>query len=194
MKTDKNSLPAIKIDWRLYFREFCEQHGKYPLLIDGRLFFPDGWSYSASNYEGPEYPPSKVPDTLRRVLLAYWKRRKKIVNHEVSIVKDRIEDLRNLQSVKSLPLQQVVRYYDVEANKYITQRLGIDIESLHSRLAWLLKDYEECTKELERVSLATDDELLAQTSYPDGISDLGVRPNHGSKEVTQNGIDPAYNE
>lgn len=94
----------VRLDWRAYWKEFSRQHGDYPVRYRGRLLFRDGWTYSNSSYEGPEWPPPSTDREKAILLRAYWLLRKREVRAVWWEQYQELEQLRRLQSVKSLPL------------------------------------------------------------------------------------------
>jgi hypothetical protein len=139
----------IEIDWEQYFKDFCELHGKYPVMFDGVLLFPDGWRYSSTDHMGPEYPPPKNPRQLNSLLIVYWERRREIVEVEYRNLRGYIEDIENLQRNRSASLAQTVEYVNGDGEMMRdTQKL--DLGMLRKRLEWLHKDALECHSMLEK--------------------------------------------
>lgn len=139
---------SVTLDWKAYFKAFEEEHGKNPVVFEGRLLFSDGWTYSASDHAGPEWPPPADEAELRRLQVAYWRKRKQIVSSELVRLRHDIDGLRHMQSVKSIPLRQVVRYFDSDAKKRVTERQQLDLAGLESRLRWLEADAADCEAKL----------------------------------------------
>lgn len=142
--------PAVQLDWRAYFEEFSEIHGRNPIVHGGRLLFPDGWMYSMNDYRGPEYPPPEEERTHRALVRTYWLRRRAIISSELEDVNRLIEALEVEQDVRSAPLQQVVRYYDRDTRTYKTRRgpASEGLEGLKHRLEWLTADLAVCASHL----------------------------------------------
>ena len=74
----------FRLSWRDYFLGFCGAHGE-PVQAMGRLLFPDGWSYSSTDYKGPEWPPPAGAEQLAELLRAYWDGRLAEVERQQSI-------------------------------------------------------------------------------------------------------------
>lgn len=141
----------IKVDWRAYFREFCEKHGRHPVEIGNRLVFPDGWSYARNSYEGPEWPPPADVLERRGLLRAYWKRR-------VEILKGQRDGLAHaLSGVAEQQLRRDARLMMVGVETYTGEdgrdRLRLaahpaDWEAMHVRLRHLDEDLKNSEIEL----------------------------------------------
>lgn len=147
MNTHDHTL-AVRLDWRAYFKEFCDLHGRDPVPYRGRLLFPDGWTYSSTDYAGPEWPPPDDPAELLAVQSSYWRRRRGIVRRECVTLQLAVQSLAEMQGCKSVPLQQVVQIRDSETNKLVTSRRPLDLEALKGRLTWLEEDVAECNRHL----------------------------------------------
>ena len=141
----------VEIDWEEYFKEFCKAHGQYPILYnDVDLLFHDGWRYSASNYEGPEYPPPTDKTELNYLLLVYWKRRYQIVKLEYDGLEYSIAQLKEIQRHKDRPLYQRVTYQD-DTGKQVTTSQRLDLDTLNKRLNWLKLDKDRCSKQIDNI-------------------------------------------
>lgn len=138
----------IKLDWRAYFRAFCEAHGKEPVLFNGRLLFSDGWQYSSTDYRGPEWKPED--DEREYLIRNYWERRLEIVTDEALVLQRTYEDLRTSSAGRSIPLYQSVVYSD--EGKQVRESVPLDLEAIEGRLAWLQEDRQECLRKLREVS------------------------------------------
>lgn len=143
---------SIELDWVGYFKAFSEAHGGNPLVHGGRLLFPDGWRYSASDYAGPEWAPPDDPEAHRALLRAYWGRRKGVVNSEARQLRGDLDHLRGLQSVRKVPLQALryVKVTDPETGTsgYKAVSGPLDLTAMEGRLAWLQDDLTECDRVL----------------------------------------------
>lgn len=139
------SLPEgkIQLDFRQYFYNFCLVHGE-PVLARGRLIFADGWSYSATEYKGPEFAPPTDNGELDKVVLEYWIERKAYLDRLLLSLLHERDTLQKVQDSFSLPLQQIVKRD--EYNKDRTTNL--DLGTLDTRIAWIRRDLVECVQRL----------------------------------------------
>lgn len=143
----------IEIDWPQYFRDFCEKHGQYPVLYNSTLLFPDGYRYSASDYQGPEWAPPDDPTELNKLRQKYYSRRLLIVREEHRKMDGWLKDIINLQRNLSCPLSQRVTTKDDEG-KLLIQSYKLDMVVLNKRLEWLAQDIKDCENML--VSLGVE--------------------------------------
>jgi len=143
---------SIRVDWKAYFRAFCQEHG-HPIEIGGRLLFPDGWMYSATDYKGPEWPPedSDRAKALRRV---YWKRRRRSIRQELMELKTTLQDLETMNQVKSAPLYVVNTVgYNLLGMEVIDRdnpSIEFNAEEYALRVADLERMLEECEGHLTK--------------------------------------------
>lgn len=152
---DNSALPKIdvELDWEQYFHDFCEAHGKYPVVHNDDLLFPDGWRYSAYNHEGPEHAPPTNKNELDTLLTFYWERRYKIIRNEARDLEHFIEQLKVIQRAKDRPLLQRVTYKN-DDGQYVMNAQPVNYKLLNQRLDWLKRDMLECQKQLKRISSA----------------------------------------
>ncbi len=149
-----NNIPTIELDWEQYFRTFCEAHGRYPVMYGGMLLFPDGWMYSSTDYEGPEYPPPKDnPTALKALSLHYWQRRYEIVSGQYNELRRIVTGLEQLQLARSSALQQRISYRDDEG-KLVNSATPLDMDSLSIRLSWLKDDTTQCINKLKALGIS----------------------------------------
>lgn len=137
-------LPTIQLDWRAYFKAFCEMHGGNPVLHNGRLLFSDGWMYSVDSLSGVEYGAPLDETELTKLQIEYWQARKKIVASEyeqLAVLKDM---LLKTQADRSAPLQHTFRLTDDDTGKTVTRSGPLDIGMFDSRIQWLTDDIHEC--------------------------------------------------
>jgi hypothetical protein len=164
----------VKLDWRAYFRAFCDAHGD-PVKSGGRMLFADGWTYSASSHAGPEWPPPADPRIAGKLRQRYWRLRREMVRGEMLEVGGRLEWLRGMAAAKSAPLKQRV-YYRTENDAgelaVVSEVKNLDLSGLEERLKWLRK------------SLAEADEKLKEF---DDVQQAGVR--EAGAENTDQGAD-----
>ena len=144
--TNPGSLP--KLDWRAYFRAFCEAHGGDPVAHGGRLLFQDGWQYSSTDHAGPEWPPPEDPNKLLALRRFYWQRRRQIVEAEWRKLWEAVRGLEELQGHKSAPLQS-------QAGREGGERRAagpLDLAGLKARLSWLQDDVGWCEQKLAELA------------------------------------------
>lgn len=98
---------GVIFDWRAYYVRFKEEHGE-PIAYKGRLLFPDGWMYSATNYAGPEWEPTKDKALLRIQQRVYWTLRRVLLQTELTRIVRVVAQLKQFQELKNVPLQKVV--------------------------------------------------------------------------------------
>lgn len=149
----------IDIDWERYFQEFCNAHGRYPIVYEPKedivlLLFPDGWMYDGLNYDGTEYPPPDDHNELMELLTYYWKRRLRIVKGEHDSLAHSLSRLKDLQRSRSLPIYQRSEIRTDEG-KTETQSQKLDLVMHEKRLQWLKKDIQECKDKLTELSYMT---------------------------------------
>ena len=145
-------LPSVRLDWEEYFRRFCLAHGgaKHPpLMRAGRLWFEDGWGYSATDHAGPEWPPPTDEDELVRVRRVYWKLRRSAVRRELLKSRLLLEELERLvASHDVLPVQAVATWEEDERHphggRWHRQHREVDVGAMRSRVEWLREDLVIC--------------------------------------------------
>lgn len=141
----------IKLDWKAYFERFCEEHGE-PVEHDGRLLFPDGWTYSATDYQGPERPPPDDPAEVSRLLRSYWSVRRDEVKKQLLALDVQLTDLDDLQRHKSLPLQRKTEEMDYggEVPKVLfgSEEVSMTLGIMRERLAWLKEELALCENKM----------------------------------------------
>jgi len=135
----------MDLDWRAYFRSFCELHGE-PLEHRGRLIFPDGWSYSATDYRGPEWPPPEG-ESLGRLLRSYWELRRAEVRRQLQLSQAQLESAEAQQRVRSAPLQRKVKVRGEDGKLGWTSGT-LDLEAARMRIDFLAGDLARCDEQL----------------------------------------------
>lgn len=137
---------GVGLDWPAYYRKFKEMHGKYPVLYQGRLLFPDGWRHAMS-CEGPEYRPPENESECKQLIRRYWQIRKSQVVRELRTLQIVVDSLREFQACKSATLQ---RKSVVEDDKKIKRLVVVDLDftDFDGRLTWLRDDIKECDEHL----------------------------------------------
>lgn len=148
-------MPKLRIDWKAYFKRFCEEHGPSVGYKRTMLLFQDGYQYSAESYVGPEVKPPENPDELRELLITYWTRRLEIQSRELVIMRRRLDRLEETQSTRSVPLQRSLslRERTEAAKEGVEPDTELDLDWLRGRVSWLEADAAECrgrVKELRR--------------------------------------------
>lgn len=146
---------TVNLDWRAYFNRFSRAHGGDPVQYRNRLLFRDGWTYSATDYGGPEWAPPEDLDEKRLFIVAYWTRRRQIVLFERDQLAITLRELRHAQELKSVPLQQAIRYeaLNVDGKPTMATAVGdIDFEALQGRLDWLTLDMDQCNQKLRELT------------------------------------------
>lgn len=138
----------VELDWGAYYKAFCQKHGE-PVPFKGRLLFPDGWQYSSTDHRGPEWQPPQDFE-LRNLRLSYWVIRRR----EVKGIRDdclaTIMHLRELMSVRDVPLQQTV-IIEGEDGERQARTVDFSLDALESRLAWCEADLQDCERTIEEI-------------------------------------------
>lgn len=138
----------VVLDWKGYFVEFCRVHGE-PVEMGGRLVFRDGWSYSATDYEGPEWPPPPKFEELDELVFKYWVTRQGLLSRLLATLTHQLGQLEDLTKARSLPVQQQV-VVDTDAGKRRGYR-PLDLSLLRSKVAWVRADLEEAESRLKEI-------------------------------------------
>lgn len=128
----------LHLDWKEYFKKFVEVHGE-PVEWQGRLLFRDGWQYSSTRYQGPEYPPPRDPAGLKALKMTYWRLLHEKLTQEIRDLTGQIKMLSDWQNARSMPLQQRVSHPSRTESGYLVQILedpeALDLSGLKSNLA-----------------------------------------------------------
>lgn len=143
-RSDPLAPPLPRIDWRQYFLDFCEVHGKVPMELDGKLVFSDGWSYSCNDHRGPEYPPPEEPKELQQLLLRYWHRRRTAVELELRKARIALETAENAVANRSAQLTVYSQIRDPESGRIMVSRAPLNIDDYRGRVEWLEADAKIC--------------------------------------------------
>lgn len=141
----------LRLDWRAYFQGFCEQHGK-PVNWKGRLLFPDGWTYSRTEYKGPEWPPPKDKVELAEMREEYWQLRLQKAEDDLKEVKRLYENLKEQQESRSAPLKYGTRYYDEENQGYRRGTADVSLPAVQDEVTILEEELKECQRQLTTAS------------------------------------------
>lgn len=143
----------FQIDWPEYFKEFCRVHGD-PVQARGRLLFADGWTYSATDYAGPEYPPPAEPDKLLDLRRTYWEENLRIRRQWHQKAFHVYEGAKLVVKSRSAIVSRVAHRED-ENGKRIRVADPIDLVELKEIVDSLAEDVKTCEQELEKLH-ATD--------------------------------------
>lgn len=162
IKPRKRSEPGLPdldlaLDWRAYFRAFLEAHGE-PHEHGGRLWFEDGWSYSATSHAGPEWPPPSDPRELAEVRRRWLRLRRAEVKAERLKTDRLLRQVAGYQAVKSLPLLRRVRRTEEGADEHGRpvrlvrhEAAPVDAEALLFRLRGLTDEQLRCERLLREL-------------------------------------------
>lgn len=149
--SDDSNVPNIEIDWEQYFQDFCEKHGKYPIMYKGTYLFPDGWRYSSTDFAGPEWQPPMDEKELAELKLYYYNRRYNIIEQELAATQITLENITNLQRVKDVPLKQRILVHDEESGLVRSEVRTIDTLMIEKRIKWLVEDKNECWRMIDKL-------------------------------------------
>lgn len=141
----------IELDWVGYFKEFTIAHGGSPVPYKGRLLFQDGWTYSSTDHQGPEWPPPNNEVELRELQRAYWDYRRQVTEQELHDRKCLQTYLDGLQNHKSMPLVQKVRVFDDETQRTVIRSVVVDMGAIESEITWITQQLAECQSKLEEL-------------------------------------------
>lgn len=161
-----------KVDWIAYYKEFERLHGGHPQQYGSRLIFSDGWTYSAYDHMGPEYPPPENEYRLLRAKKTYWLLRRNKAKKVVGSFETRVNNLADLQEFKSAPLmystQRVVEDLgdgDMRRVEKVTKPL--DIAFLRMQLDAMKDELAFCESELRKINqLMESDNGNPNGTYP----------------------------
>jgi hypothetical protein len=146
----------IRPDWRAYFRSFHEQHEGLthpPMHYRGRLLYSDGWTYSSTDYAGPEWAPPEDKDELHAMQLWYWSRRRWRILANIRDIRKELDAIKTVSSMHSAPLQQNV-FYDEElpggGKKRVKKAITLThaVETFTEHLRRLLSEADQCDDKL----------------------------------------------
>ena len=92
------------------------------------------------------------------MIQCYWQRRRQIISNERDLLALTLRELKNAQTMLSIPLQEELRYVglveDAEGKpveKMMTKSQDLDFERLDSRLEELNEMLSECNAALKKV-------------------------------------------
>ena len=148
--------PHVRIDMNAYYETFKAAHGLPLEVQEGTLVFPDGWTYSAVWGDHWEKAPPKNKDDLRALLMGYWTMKRNMVRAERDRIWQEMENLKQLQSMRSLPLQMLVPEYDDEGKRVGKNRSGpVDFEVLEFKHRCMNEDLAEAEDRLKELAERT---------------------------------------
>ncbi len=147
LEEKKQDSLEISLDWQAYYGAFKQLHGD-PVEYHGRLLFRDGWMYSSTRCEGPEWAPPEDGGELKTLVVAYWTVRKEVVQSEMSLLDEMIGKLREVQDARSAPLQHSVLCQDDETKRRWMETGELDYELMQERANWLQADVQECNENI----------------------------------------------
>ena len=151
MGSKKTPTLKISLDWKSYFYRFVEVHGE-PVACRGVLLFRDGWQYSSTDYQGPEFPPPKDATELSSLKREYWEIMQAKLRSEFDRVDKEISKLREWEMLRNQPLQQRVTYESRNDAGAITlmksQGEQLDLSPLVARRDGLQRLLKECEEHL----------------------------------------------
>lgn len=143
-------LPRIRLDWKAYFRAFCEKHGPPVAYNTENLLFPDGWMYSHWDYRGPEFRPPEKPEELKALQMAYWRRRQRSLKRQLRDYQEQIEGLKVLQSAKDASLVKKDMSLGNDGEIQI-KRSDVDLSGLETQVLDLQGMYEDAKRNVNEL-------------------------------------------
>lgn len=138
----------VTLDWKAYFLEFCKVHGE-PVQQCGRLLFRDGWTYSSTAYEGPEFPPPLDLGELDVLVREYWTIRRTALFKLMNQLLEQQNNLKKLEASHSMPLQQMTT--QSENGQKRRGYKPLNTESLELHIDWVSDDLKECNERLREI-------------------------------------------
>ncbi len=155
-------LPQIKIklDTREYYKKFSQMHGGHPIIYKEKQLFADGWTYSLSDYQGPEWPPPTDPKELREMQIAYWLVRWNRARKELLVLRGRLNALQGLQAAKSAPLQMTIVEQDQDTGKKYNTTSDLNLKVFDSVIHWLEQEESEANAKLTELRNVVDDKKI----------------------------------
>lgn len=124
-------------------------HGEPVVYKENRLLFRDGWMYSATDYEGPEFPPPHNHQELDALVLEYWTIRKATLTKTVMKLHHQIKTAKDAQATRNIPLQQVTYVQDGDRRRRSYKPL--DLSGIETRIEWIEADLRECEERLTEI-------------------------------------------
>lgn len=148
--------PRIRLDWKSYFKAFCEAHGE-PIRHGNRLLFPDGWTYHALDHKGPEWPPPENANNLRALQIKYWDLRLAMIQSQRQRIEGDLRALDEMQRARAIPLYEKKSFREETADGTTLKMESrpIDTTLLTERLVWLSVEADKCVTKLKELHDAT---------------------------------------
>lgn len=109
----------------------------------GRLLYQDGWTCSAHDWHGPEWPPPREKEQLRQLKNAYWTERRRIVKSELDALLRLVQEVELYQASTKIPLRQILTGKGRRA-----ESVPLDLSPLRDRIEWLIEDMANCDNNL----------------------------------------------
>ena len=131
-------------DWKAYYRSFCEAHGSFPMVDGNKLLFPDGWAYSSTSYEGPEWPPPEDGAERAALIRDYWRLRQEQTKEELLALEEHLRQMEIAQSSRSCPIMFKVVRRDPETGKREKVTQALDLDALRAQRDAIREDLELC--------------------------------------------------
>ena len=138
-----------RIDWRAYFRRFCELHGE-PMEHEGRLLFPDAWTYSLTDHAGPEWEPPADPARVKAMRLAYQRLRLARIEGELEELGNASESLKAMTMSRSAPVM-VRRIGPRGAKRSEGAAEEANLDAVQARMDWLREQTVTCRSAVQEI-------------------------------------------
>lgn len=136
----------IEFDWKRYFEDFCAEHGD-PIEIDGRLWFPDGWSYASRDHRGPEYRPPTDGALLLKYQKLYWQTKLNKMKERHDRLQTAIILAEEATRIRSAPIYEKVRIQG-DDGQVVTDSRPLDTEAWKMRQSDVAQEIEHCSEQL----------------------------------------------
>lgn len=133
--------PRMRVDWRQYFRDFCEKHGDPLTHPSGAvLLFPDGWSYSATSHRGPEWPPPDDPQQHWEQVRLYWRLARLGIRRELVVAREELAGVVAAVQLRSACLTVTTTVRDPDTGAATRVSTPLDPADFRARVAELEAD------------------------------------------------------
>lgn len=178
MKTPKPSLPKylVALDWKAYYLSFVREHND-PVVWRGVQLFRDGWTYSTTDYQGPEWPPPSDRLELLRMQRAYWLLRKREVRKAHFEHEQLLKSLELASATKSLPLRKKVirKAEDGRMRQLLGEEDIVDTKPLKVTIDLIEIDLLECDANLKEIDRCILESTANSTLSPQVSSRMSLR-------------------